>query len=169
MISFHFLLRNSNINKNIQPNSRIQLKFDRRGRLIVLVRKRSEQINSGKAGSGRWCIYIILFLEHMKTKGKQLSFERDKRTLIRFPVCYFFFFGSIAVFSQSTAKVRNPTRKVICNKQGKLAFFDVFTSEPSCESMEDIRWFLFWCISINYLKTIHRDIPHSLKRAFVFA
>ena len=26
----------------------------------------------------------------MKTKGKQLSFERDKRTLIRFPVCYFF-------------------------------------------------------------------------------
>ena len=80
-----------------------------------------------------------------------------------------FFFGSIAVFSQSTAKVRNPTRKVICNKQGKLAFFDVFTSEPSCESMEDIRWFLFWCISINYLKTIHRDIPHSLKRAFVFA
>ncbi len=105
----------------------------------------------------------------MKTKGKQLSFERDKRTLIRFPVCYFFFFGSIAVFSQSTAKVRNPTRKVICNKQGKLAFFDVFTSEPSCESMEDIRWFLFWCISTNYLKTIHRDIPHSLKRAFVFA
>ena len=28
----------------------------------------------------------------MKTKGKQLSFERDKRTLIRFPVYYFFFF-----------------------------------------------------------------------------